>query len=220
MSDHAKEARSESSLWTSERRLSPSARRTLEARLNELLADAKFEEVFEFIAKEVKTNWRLPLVIARWTVLAAFARPRDLVRIHRAWSKGRLALAKLIVRRRVFDLFRRERRKPHHSSLAVTSDGAETRPSLFAEDSPSDPLTILQCHEGSEALRASLECFASRGNKQQLQASLLWRIIDETPYAELSTEFACTRGALRVRVHKAIRALRRHVLECHCGHIH
>jgi DNA-directed RNA polymerase specialized sigma24 family protein len=220
MSDHAKEARSESGLWPSERRLSPRARRTLEARLDELLADAKFEEILNFTANEVKTNWRLPLTIARWTVLAALARPRDLTRIHRAWRKGKLALAKLIVRRRVFDLFRRERRKPHHSSFATASDGVETGPALFAEDLRSDQLTILEHHEGSEALRVAIECFASRGVKQQLQALLLWRVIDETPYAELSTDLACTRGALRVRVHKAIQALRRHVLECHCGHVH
>jgi len=220
MSDHAKEARSEQSLWTSERRLSPRARRTLEARLDELLGDPEFEEAFEFIAKETKTNWRLPLMIARWTVLAAFARPRDLVRIHRAWSKGNISLAKVMIRRRVFDLFRRERRRPHHSSFTVTSDGAETGPSLFAEDARSNPLTILQSHEGSAALRLALECFASRGVKQRLQASLLSRIIDETPYEELSTELACTRGALRVRVHKAIQALRRHVLDCQCGQVH
>jgi len=220
MSDHAKEVGSAPTLWSTERPLSPKARRTLEARLGELLADAVFGEVLALIAKEVKTNWRLSLVMARWTVLAALARPRDLIRIHSAWRKGEIALAKVIVRRRVFDLFRREGRKPGHCSLAVTSDGLGTAPRLLAEDIQSDPLKSLQYHDGSEALRVAIECFALRGPTQQRQAWLLWRIIDETPYVALSKELGATKGALRVRVHKAIQALRRHVQECHCGHVH
>lgn len=219
MSDHAKETRSETGLWASERRLSPRARRTLESRLEELLADVKFQEALEFLAKEIRRNWRLPLAIARWTVLAALARPRDLVRVHRTWNRGEIALAKVIMRRRALDLFRREQRRPHHSSFAITSDGVETASERFADDCRSDPRRAVEYHESNAGLRAAISCFASRGVTQQLQASLLSRIIDETPYAELSIELACSPGALRVRVHKAIRALRRHVLECRCGHV-
>lgn len=58
----------------------------------------------------------------------------------------------------------------------------------------------------------ALACFAAQGTIQGRQAQLLQRhIVDETDYRELSTELTCSENALRVRVCKAMLALRRHV---------
>jgi hypothetical protein len=39
--------------------------------------------------------------------------------------------------------------------------------------------------------------------------------LDEASYRELALELGGSEGALRVRVHKAMAALRRHIRECH-----
>jgi type II secretory pathway predicted ATPase ExeA len=65
-------------------------------------------------------------------------------------------------------------------------------------------------------VRDAVACFATQGHAQQRQARLLQRYaLDEVKYAELSTELACSENALRVRVHKAMLALRKHIRECH-----
>ena len=65
-------------------------------------------------------------------------------------------------------------------------------------------------------VRDAVACFATQGRAQQRQARLLQRYaLDEAKYSELSTELACSENALRVRVHKAMFALRKHIRECH-----
>ena len=78
------------------------------------------------------------------------------------------------------------------------------------------PRAWLQCQQIIHMLHSALECFAAQGLTQRRQAQLLdLYFLTEKTYAELSVELACTQGALRVRVCKAIMALHKHILECH-----
>jgi DNA-directed RNA polymerase specialized sigma24 family protein len=61
-------------------------------------------------------------------------------------------------------------------------------------------------------VRAVLDRFAKQGPVPERQAGLLRRYaIDEVKYADLARQLACTPAALRVRVHKAMGALRRYI---------
>jgi DNA-directed RNA polymerase specialized sigma24 family protein len=199
-----------SPLWKLETRLS------LEAKAKELFADSHFRESLDFVAREAQSNWHTSFATARMSVISGFGQPRDLVAVHDAWAQGNRALVATILRRRTFDVFRRDARRPGHSSFTVTAESAEAVLGMFDHDLRRNPREWLEYLEGIEGVRAAVTCFAACGGHSQDQAQLLvCYFLDETPYAQLSRAFACTRVALRVRMHKAIKALTKHIIECH-----
>src|ERR1700742_3320299 len=82
----------------------------LEAKLTELLADARFVKAIEGTAREAVATWRVPLEEARRTVLSGLGEPDALRTVHDAWTAGKIALARLIIRRRMLELFARDAR--------------------------------------------------------------------------------------------------------------
>lgn len=191
--------------------------------LEELLRDPDFLKIIELITKEVMRSWSIPQQAARGFVLSAIGEPETLACIHNAWFLAKrtgesLGLAKLIMRRRVIDLLRKDVRQANHCSLPATVDAIETDRTLGSFDDlvQRDPRVQLELRQIIQMVRDAVACFATQGHAQQRQARLLQRYaLDEVKYAELSTELACSENALRVRVHKAMLALRKHIRECH-----
>ena len=179
--------------------------------------------MIELVAKEVMSTWRLPCKAARGFVFSAIGVPATLVSIHRAWVLARragksLGLAKLIIRRRVIDLLRKDARQANHCSLstAPTVTEASEGPDSFHDLMERDPRAQLELRQITEMVRGALACFESQGRTQQRQARLLRRYaLEDMDYAELAEELGSSEGALRVRVHKAMIALKRHIRECH-----
>lgn len=187
----------------------------LEAKLTELLADARFLKAIEGTAREAVANWRVPLEEAQRTVLSGLGEPDALRQIHDAWTAGKIPLARLIIRRRMLDLFAEDARRPNHRSLAPVEDG-DAGLGRFGTDTDPDPHERLASGQVVERALAAFACFAAMGDKQHEQAELLRRrFSDETPYAQLSAELQCSQVALRVRVCKALKALRTHIAKYH-----
>jgi DNA-directed RNA polymerase specialized sigma24 family protein len=190
--------------------------------LDELLGDPAFVTIVALVTKEVMSLWRVSHAEARGDVFAAIGEPNALAQIHDAWTQARegratLGLAKVIVRRRVIDLLRRKQRKADHRSLqAKTEDDASTAVGSANDQLALTPRLLLEYLQALRLAHGALDCFAKQGKRQQRQAALLRRrILDETSHADLSTELKCSRAALAVRIHKALRALRKHVRDCH-----
>jgi DNA-directed RNA polymerase specialized sigma24 family protein len=79
-----------------------------------------------------------------------------------------------------------------------------------------DPRVQLEIQQLGAMVQNALAEFATQGIAQQRQAQLLRRrVLDEVSYSELGAELQCTESALRVRVHKATQAFRKHLRECH-----
>ncbi|MEO7731597.1 MAG: hypothetical protein ABIY55_11535 [Kofleriaceae bacterium] len=179
--------------------------------------------MIELTSKEVTRSWTMPYNSARGFVLSAVGEPTTLEQVYRAWTFARqhghsLGLAKVIVRRRVIDLMRKDARPGHHCSLSDTSADTPYEPGIesFDEVVRRTPQTQLELRQLIQLVREAVECFATQGSVQRRQAKLLERYaLDEASYAELSVELSCSEAALRVRVHKAMIALRRHIHECH-----
>jgi DNA-directed RNA polymerase specialized sigma24 family protein len=192
-------------------------------KLEDLLGDPAFPKVIDLVSKEVMRAWSVSRTMARSFVLSAIGEPNTLASIHDAWvlakqSGGSLGLAKLIIRRRVIDLLRKDARQANHYSLAVTVDAIETEKTLgaFHDHVQRNPQAQLELREVIQMVRSALACFATQGGVQQRQAQLLRRYaLDDASYSELSVELACSETALRVRVHKAMLALRKHIQKCH-----
>jgi DNA-directed RNA polymerase specialized sigma24 family protein len=186
-----------------------------EDQLKELLGDIGFLRTIDFVAHEAMANWRMPYDAAFRTVLSAIGHPRHLADVWEAWTDNHKGLARTILRRRLIDLFRKEAARPGHSSFPLSEEGENTGCGVPDTDA-TDPLRLLHDARVIRGIQAAVASFAARGKRQQRQAFLLQRrIIDDASYAELSVEFGCSPGALRVRVHKAISALRKHIAECH-----
>jgi len=184
-----------------------------QAKLTALLADCKFLKVIDGSAREAVINWGVTLAEARRTVLSGLGEPRQLAQIYDAWISGKTALAKVIVRRRMLDLFSDDARRPNHNSLP---DVDHAGLGGFAADPQANPLERLLAAQTIEAALAALACFAAIGGRQREQAELVRRrFIEEAPYAQLSTELGCTQNALRVRLFKALEALRKHIAKDH-----
>jgi DNA-directed RNA polymerase specialized sigma24 family protein len=190
--------------------------------LRELFAEPEFQRIVDLVSREVARSWSIDGKTARDFVMSALGEPDVLRRIHTAWFVARqlgtsLGLAKVIIRRRVIDLLRRDARPSSHGTLAVADDaGLEAAFEAPHQVRPVDPRLRLQLLELAHRLRCAIDCFATQGKTQQRQAQLLRRYaLDEASYADLSIELACSENALRVRVHKAMRAFRNHVDECH-----
>jgi DNA-directed RNA polymerase specialized sigma24 family protein len=193
-----------------------------QSQLDELLEDPSFLKLVELIAKEVMRFWSVPHKAARGFVLSAIGEPETLASLYDTWIQakqtGELGLAKVILRRRVIDLLRKDARPGHHCSLPATADAAEPErcAGTFDELVQRSPRTQLELQQVIHMVRRALACFAAQGQVQQRQAQLLHRYaLDDADYAELAVELASSEGALRVRVHKAMLAFRRHIQVCH-----
>jgi len=191
--------------------------------LEELLRAPDFRKIVELVAKEVMRSWSVPSNAARGFVLSAIGEPETLASIHHAWFLAQrtgesLGLAKVIIRRRVIDLLRKDARLANHASLPATADALEADRALGSFDDlvQRNPRVQLELRQVIQMVRGAVACFATQGQAQQRQAQLLRRYaLDEVKYSELSVELACSENALRVRVHKAMLALRKHIRECH-----
>ena len=198
------------------------SRMSLEDQLEDLLGDPGFVKVVDLVAKEVVRYWNVPQRTAHGFVLSAIGEPETLGCVHHAWLLARNAsdspgLAKVIVRRRVIDLLRRDARQTNHCSLPPAAEAMEIDTALaFNELMERSPRAQLELQQLVRMVRGALACFATQGRTQARQAQLLRRYaLDEVQYSDLSVELTCSENALRVRVHKAMLALRRHIGVCH-----
>lgn len=190
-------------------------------RLADLLQDPGFLKIIDLVANEVMRYWNVPHRTAHGFVFSAIGEPETLRSIHRAWILARTTgespgLAKVIVRRRVIDLLRRDARQTNHCSLPA-ADAVDTDAALaFDELLQRSPRAQLELQQIIRLVRGAVACFAAQGRIQERQAQLLSRyVLDEVQYSELGVELGCSENALRVRVHKAMLALRRHIGVCH-----
>jgi DNA-directed RNA polymerase specialized sigma24 family protein len=197
---------------------SPSCNR----QLDELFADPGFASIVDLVAGEVMRLWAVPHAAAHGFVVSAIGEPDTLACIHNAWSVAastgeNFGLVKVILRRRVIDLLRKDARHANHCSLPTTVDAIDTeRTPGFHELVQRDPRLQLELQQIIRMVRGALDCFSTQGEIQGRQARLLRRYaLDEIGYTALSSELACSENALRVRVHKAMLALRKHIRECH-----
>jgi DNA-directed RNA polymerase specialized sigma24 family protein len=190
--------------------------------LDELFAAPGFARIVDLVVREVMRLWGIPHAAAHGFVVSAIGEPDTLACIHNAWSVAtstgeNLGLVKVIIRRRVIDLLRKDARQVNHCSLPTTVDAIDSdRTPGFHELVQRDPRLQLELQQIIQMVRGALDCFSTQGEIQDRQARLLRRYaLDEVGYTTLSAELACTESALRVRVHKAMLALRKHIRDCH-----
>jgi DNA-directed RNA polymerase specialized sigma24 family protein len=191
--------------------------------LKDLLGNPEFLKIIELNTKVVARSWGIPYKAARGFVLSAVGEPEALASIHNAWAHAKppgenLGLAKVIIRRRVIDLLRKDARQANHCSLLTTTDTMEAGNSLDSFDDlvQRNPRVQLELQQVIHMVRSAVACFAAQGQTQKRQAQLIRRYaLEEAKYSELSVELACSENALRVRVHKAMLAFRRHIQVCH-----
>jgi len=197
----------------------------VEAFLKELRADLDFKNTLHLVAREVAYTWYLAPDAALRSILSAIGVPHVLAGIYKEWTSarrdgGNLGLVKVIVRRRVIDWLHKDARRAGHDSLRTPFVAVEVDAKLGSldRDPQHSPLVQLMSRQGIDWVQEELDCFGNQGRAKQRQAWLLRRrILDETSYSALSTELQCNERALRVRMHKALRALRKHVQKCHGG---
>jgi RNA polymerase sigma factor (sigma-70 family) len=201
---------------------SSSSQNTCTSQLEALLRDPGFLKTLDLVAKEIMRVSHVSRGVAHGLVLSAIGEPRTLAGIHDAWFSAKatgqgLGLAKVIIRRRVIDLLRKDARQSKHRSLPASVEAAETDTDLaFNELLQRSPRAQLEFQQIIQLVRSALVCFARQGQIQQRQADLLRRYaLEEVQYSELGREMGCSESALRVRVHKAMRALRKHIRDCH-----
>lgn len=190
--------------------------------LEELLGDPGYSRTIDLLTREVMSTWNLSHTDARGSVLSAIGEPTALARIYAAWVLAKTGEkpkhAAVITRRRVLDLLGRDARRTGHSSLPHPSAEVATDRTYHSlcTAPEHDPQSQLECRQFIEMVRGAIACFASQGSVQERQAELLrLRHLEERSYTELSAQLACSKNALRVRVHAAMRALQRHLLSCH-----
>jgi len=192
---------------------------TATQQLDELRERAEFPRLVHGAASEVMRVWNVPRRTAAGFVLSAVGEPRTLACIHRSLFSDTgtaIGLAKVIVRRRVLDLLRSDVRRPHHESLPLAADDVDDVLGSLADDPQHGPHAQAELDQLVGLVRAALRSFATLGPVQERQAELLRRhTLDEVACADLAPQLACTENALRVRIHKALRALRRHIETCH-----
>jgi len=203
----------------SELRASPEP--TAKQQLEELFKDAEFPKLIDCTTAEIMRMWNVPRKTAAGFVMSAVGEPKALASIYQKWFFAKtngtsLGLPRLIVRRRVFDLLRGDARRPHHESLLPAVDEAGSALGPYDHRGHHDPHTHAELKQIVDQVHAALRCFAEQGLPQARQAQLLrYYALDELTHPELAEKFACSEGALRVRIHKAMQALRRHIDTCH-----
>jgi DNA-directed RNA polymerase specialized sigma24 family protein len=191
--------------------------------LDKLLADCGFLRIVTGVTREVMYKQNVSHEVAFKLVLSAIGEPKAFASVYSVWSsekptEQKCRLVWTIVRRRVIDLLRKDARRPGHISLLVDADdlGADTWAISFGGEGQDNPQIQLENRQVAQMVRVALFCFSGKGDKQEEQARLLRRYaLEQATYMELSKELSCPEGALRVRVHKAMRALRRHIRICH-----
>lgn len=191
--------------------------------LDELLADRDFMRIVTAVTREVMYKQNVSPDVAYHLVLSSIGEPRTLRSVYDAWHSEapmgrRSGLVWTIIRRRVIDMFRKDARRSGHSSFLVDTDDleADTASISLGGSGQDSPQVQLENLETAEMVRVALSCFARQGEKQREQAALVRRYaLEEATYEELSQELLCPSGALRVRVCKALRALRKHIQICH-----
>ena len=183
--------------------------------LDALRDHAEFPRLVRGAATEVMRAWDVPRKTAAGLVMSAVGEPRTLDSLHQSWFSpdgNAVGLAKVIVRRRVLDLLRKDVRRPHHESLPLAADQIDRALGSLADDAQHDPRAQAELNQLVAMVRAALQSFATLGPIQARQAELLQRYaLDEVEYPVLAAQLACTQNALRVRIHKAMRALRRYI---------
>jgi RNA polymerase sigma factor (sigma-70 family) len=199
-----------------------SAESTLaQQQLEALLRDDEFAKLIDVAIAEVMRVWNVPRKTAAGFVMSAVGEPGALARIHREWFSAKergtgFGLARVIVRRRVFDLLRCDARRPHHESLPPRVDDVDGTLSSLDDRVHRDPHAQAELKEVVHLVRQALRRFEAQGPVEARQARLVQRYaLDETTYSDLAAKLACSESALRVRVHKAMRALRKYIESCH-----
>lgn len=97
-----------------------------------LLEDPGFLKIIDLVTKEVARRWSISDSIARSFVLSAVNEPATLLCVYGAWLSAKQAgekprLAKLIIRRRMLDLLRKDARPSSYCSISIaTPTDAET----------------------------------------------------------------------------------------------
>jgi hypothetical protein len=188
--------------------------------LDELLVEPAFARVIEMVTREVMFKCRLVRHRAHEHVVSGIGEPNALVSILRVWCSAlpldaRQRLIRTIFLRKAIDSLRGDARRPGHSSFGVDPEDLGRDDDVFGWV-PRNPREDLVERETAHLVRVALACFAQRGGAQQRQADLLWRYsLAEQSYDELSLILGCSKGALRVRVHKAMRAFGTHIEVCH-----
>jgi len=148
-------------------------------------------------------------------VVSALGDPAECAKIYSAWIGRQRPLARVILRRRVLDLLENDARRPGHHSLATTPDELELDVELPRGDNLAHWSVAVERRLFVHTVLEALDCFAGLGLRQHRQAVLLRYVIDGGSYAELRAELGVTSSALRVRVHKALRAFRAHFESSH-----
>lgn len=200
----------------------PQSQTSCKQQLEELLEDPDFQKIVDLVGREVTRLWSISPKVARGVVFSAIGEPATLARIHKAWFLARsagesLGLAKVIIRRRVIDLLGKDARRAGHDSLPATVHAIDMDRALALDELlQHNPRVQLELQQIIQMVRSALVCFSTQGQTQERQARLLRRYaLDEVNYSELSVELACSENALRVRVHKAMLAFRKHIRACH-----
>jgi DNA-directed RNA polymerase specialized sigma24 family protein len=192
--------------------------------LNALRADPEFQKLIVRAAAEVMRTWSVSRQNANQIVISAVGEPRTLASVHGAWFAARAnatgtGLVTVIIRRRVLDLMRSDARRPRHESLPPTIEQLDDALRARAPQDgrlPQDPHALAERRAIVDGVRTALHSFAEQGPRQERQARLVRRhAIDEASHSDLARQLACSPTALRVRIHKAMRALRRHIETCH-----
>jgi len=186
--------------------------------LDDLLSAPEFSRVVAAVSRELARARRMPLTCARGFVLSGLGDPDKLTEICSAWTAGQRGLAKVMLRRRAIDVLREEGRRPKHRSLPAAPDALHAEISLVIAPADLHWGAEIERHSVVRVVLAALSCFASQGTIQRSRASLIRRyLLEEKSYRELSAELGVPMSALRVRVHKAIRAFREY-LRMHLRH--
>jgi hypothetical protein len=187
---------------------------SLTKQLDELLGDRRFHQLVDVCARDLRFMASLPSEAARRRfVFSAIGEPRTITLIHELWVSDRFRVAKMIMRRRVIDLLRKDGARPRHPSLQEIE--VEDAVALVADDAPPADVQIEQ-HRLVQNVRDALESFANEGAKQRMQAQLLERLVlDGVSYQDVASDLECNVGALRVRLYAAKQALVRHIQNRH-----
>jgi len=185
---------------------------------DELLADRVVVRTIALVAKEFMPVLNATYEGARRYVLSAIGMPKVLTDIHNAWLRAQtdsrhLGLLRVIIRRRVRDLFRKEARRTGHSSWPTDDDGEVSHDlSLSTDDLQGNPEEQAHQAQLDSLVRHLVDSFAAQSPTNQRQVALLRRHdCDEVSYDQLAAEMNLTQNALRSRVYKARCALRRHL---------
>jgi hypothetical protein len=189
----------------------------LERQLQELLDDALYARVVSVLAKEIGRRMRMQADDARRYVLSAIGDPPVLREIYDVFTRVRDSdsaqgadALRLISRRHVLKLMRKDAIRPRHQSFSsweVDLDGALRSLYTLGEGERQ-----LQDRQLREHVNLVLARFAAVGPAQSRQADLLRLLLEGVSYKELLVRLEIpSENAARVRAHEAKIALRKFI---------